>query len=165
MNEVLIANIIALIGSIFMVAASYSKINKRSVIYQSIQIFAFIISNIILGGITGIIINSLSLLRNLLTSIGKLNNIFKYGILLLIVILTIIFNNLGFIGYLPLIGTVIFTIFIDSKDRFKFKMSLTFSIFMWLIYDFYIMSYTSAMFDLVSVIGGIILMFKIKVKL
>ena len=83
MNEVLIANIIALIGSIFMVAASYSKINKRSVIYQSIQIFAFIISNIILGGITGIIINSLSLLRNLLTSIGKLNNIFKYGILLL----------------------------------------------------------------------------------
>ena len=119
MNEVLIANIIALIGSIFMVVASYSKINKRSVIYQSIQIFAFIISNIILGGITGIIINSLSLLRNLLTSIGKLNNIFKYGILLLIVILTIIFNNLGFIGYLPLIGTVIFTIFIDSKDRSK----------------------------------------------
>ena len=90
------------------------------------EVVSFFDSNIILGGITGVIINSLSLLRNILTSIGKLNNIFKYGILLLIVILTIIFNNLGFIGYLPLIGTVIFTIFIDSKDRFKFKMSLTF---------------------------------------
>lgn len=82
----------------------------------------------------------------------------------MIVILTIIFNNLGFIGYLPLIGTVIFTIFIDSKDRFKFKMSLTFSIFMWLIYDFYIMSYTSAIFDFVSVIGGIIFVINSKVK-
>ena len=43
-------------------------------------------------------------------------------------------------------------------------MSLTFSIFMWLIYDFYIMSYTSAIFDFVSVIGGIIFVINSKVK-
>lgn len=156
MNYLLLANIIALIGSLFMVVASYVKSDKLCIMLQSVQIFMFVISNILLKGITGVIINALSLVRNILTYKRKLTKLLKYGLLTLIVVLSIIFNNLGIIGYLPLIGTVIFTIFIDSKDNFKFRLSLTFSVFMWLIYDVYIMSYSSAVFDFFSFVGGIV---------
>ena len=80
MAYVVIANIIALIGSVFMVLASYVKSDKRCVILQSFQIFMFIISNIILKGITGVVINSLSLLRNIFAYKQKLNNYIKYMI-------------------------------------------------------------------------------------
>lgn len=156
MNYLLLANIIALIGSLFMVVASYVKSDKLCIMLQSVQIFMFVISNILLKGITGVIINALSLVRNILTYKRKLTKLLKYSLLILIVLLSIIFNNLGIIGYLPLIGTVIFTIFIDSKDNFKFRLSLTFSVFMWLIYDVYIMSYSSAVFDFFSFVGGIV---------
>lgn len=156
MNYLLLANIIALIGSLFMVVASYVKSDKLCIMLQSVQIFMFVISNILLKGITGVIINALSLVRNILTYKRKLTKLLKYGLLTLIVVLSIIFNNLGIIGYLPLIGTVVFTIFIDSKDNFKFRLSLTFSVFMWLIYDVYIMSYSSAVFDFFSFVGGIV---------
>lgn len=156
MNYLLLANIIALIGSLFMVVASYVKSDKLCIMLQSVQIFMFVISNILLKGITGVIINALSLVRNILTYKRKLTKLLKYSLLILIVVLSIIFNNLGIIGYLPLIGTVVFTIFIDSKDNFKFRLSLTFSVFMWLIYDVYIMSYSSAVFDFLSFVGGIV---------
>lgn len=156
MNYLLLANIIALIGSLFMVVASYVKSDKLCIMLQSVQIFMFVISNILLKGITGVIINALSLVRNILTYKRKLTKLLKYSLLTLIVILSIIFNNLGIIGYLPLIGTVVFTIFIDNKDNFKFRLSLTFSVFMWLIYDVYIMSYSSAVFDFFSFVGGIV---------
>lgn len=162
MNHVVIANIIALIGSIFMVVASYVKSDKMCVLLQSIQIFMFIISNILLKGLTGVIINTLSLVRNILTYKKKLNTFIKYALLVVIVVLSVIFNNLGIVGYLPLIGTIVFTIFIDSKSNFKFRASLTFSIFMWLIYDTYIMSYSSAIFDFFSLVGGFISIFKMK---
>lgn len=164
MNYIIIANIVALIGSIFMILANYASDEKRCVLLQSIQIFMFIISNILLRGITGIIINTLSLIRNILTYKQKFNTYIKYFILLLIVILSIIFNNLGIIGYLPLTGTVVFTIFIDSKNNYLFRLSLSFSVLAWLIYDIYIMSYTSAIFDFLSIIGGIIAIIKLKKK-
>lgn len=156
MNYLLLANIIALIGSLFMVVASYVKSDKLCIMLQSVQIFMFVISNILLKGITGVIINALSLVRNVLTYKRKLTKLLKYSLLILIVVLSIVFNNLGIVGYLPLIGTVVFTIFIDSKDNFKFRLSLTFSVFMWLIYDVYIMSYSSAIFDFFSFVGGIV---------
>lgn len=156
MNHVVIANIIALIGSVFMVVASYVSDDKKCVKLQSVQIFMFIISNAILKGITGVIINTLSLVRNILSYKEKINVYIKYFILVLIIVLSVIFNNLGIFGFLPLIGTTVFTIFIDSKDNFKFRLSLTFSILMWLIYDTYIMSYSSAVFDFFSLVGGIV---------
>lgn len=143
-----------------MVAASYQSDDKKCLFLQSIQIFMFIISNIILKGITGVIINTLSLVRNILTYKNRLNVYLKYFILGVIVVLSIIFNNLGIIGYLPLIGTIVFTIFIDSKSNTRFKLSLCFSVLMWLIYDVYIMSYSSAIFDFFSFVGGIISLFK-----
>ena len=69
----LLGNIIALIASILMVYSGIIK-NKKKIIYvQSIQIGLFIISNLVLNGISGVIINSLNFVRNILCYKDKLD--------------------------------------------------------------------------------------------
>ena len=64
--NIIIANIVALIASIIMVSIGLIKKKKRIIYYQTIQIGLFVVSNILLGAATGIIINSISCVRNIL---------------------------------------------------------------------------------------------------
>ena len=83
--------------------------NKKKILYvQSIQIGLYVISNLILGGITGAIINALSFIRNILCYNDKFGLIEKSIITILSIVLSILFNDLGIIGLLPLISTVLY---------------------------------------------------------
>jgi hypothetical protein len=154
--NVLIANIVALIASIIMVSIGLIKKKKKIIYVQTIQIALFVLSNIILGAISGIIINSISCIRNILCYKNKLTKKVKLFIIVLSTILTIIFNNQGVMGYLPLISSTIYIIYMDLKNVAKYKKMLIITLVLWFIYDFYIMSYTSAIFDLISVITALI---------
>ena len=50
----------------------YAKTKEKILYFQTVQIGLSVISNIILGGITGAIINALSLIRNILCYKDKL---------------------------------------------------------------------------------------------
>lgn len=64
MIYIIIGNIIALIASIIMVYSGFLK-QKKTILYaQTIQIGLSVLSNIVLGGITGAIINAISCGRN-----------------------------------------------------------------------------------------------------
>lgn len=106
MVSIIIGNIIALIASILMVYSGMLKQKKKILYFQTVQIGMSVISNIILGGITGAIINALSMIRNILCYKNKLGLKEKIIITILAIILTFKFNNLGYIGLLPLISTV-----------------------------------------------------------
>ena len=73
----IIGNIIAFIASIIMVYTGYIKEKKKILYVQAIQIGLFVVSNIILGGITGAIINAISCVRNILCYKEKLNTLSK----------------------------------------------------------------------------------------
>jgi len=150
--QIIIANIIALIASIVMVYSGYLKTNKKIIYAQSIQIGLLVVSNIILGGITGAIINLINCIRNILCYKEKLNNVCKIVLIILSTILTLSFNNLGFIGLLPLISGVTYILLIDIKDVIKFKYMIIFTTFLWGCYDLYVKSYTSACFDFICII-------------
>ena len=81
-----------------------------------------VISNIILGGITGAIINALSLIRNILCYKDKLGLKEKIVITILAIILTLKFNNLRYIGLLPLISTVTYIWLMNIKNVKRFKL-------------------------------------------
>ena len=121
-----------------------------------------VISNIILGGITGAIINALSMIRNILCYKNKLGLKEKIIITILAIILTFKFNNLGYIGLLPLISTVSYIWLMNIKDVRKFKLLIIFTILMWLIYDVVIKSYTSAIFDFMNIIANMLTLLQIK---
>ena len=137
---IIIGNILALIASIFMVLAGLVKNRKKTIYIQSIQVFLFILSNAFLKGITGVINNIVSFIRNILCYKDAFN--FKIKI--------------------TLISVVTYTFFMDIKDLTKFKLLNIFATTLWLIYDIFILSYTSAIFDFMCIIANIITILKIK---
>lgn len=132
-------------------------LKKKKFLYaQTIQIGLSVLSNLILGGITGAIINALSCIRNILCYKNKLNIIAKIILILFSIILSIMFNNLGVIGLFPVIITVTYILLMNIKDVVKFKWLIIFTMLMWLIYDVYIKSYTSTIFDFMNIVANII---------
>ena len=162
--NILIGNIIALIGSILMVYSGTIKHKKKILYVQTIQICLFIISNLVLGGITGAIINGIGCIRNILCYHEKLGLKEKIILSLASIILSLYFNNLGIIGLLPLISTVVYIFLMNIKNVKKFKMLVIFTMIMWLVYDLFIKSYTSALFDFMTIITNMVVILKMKKK-
>lgn len=162
MTQIIIGNIIALIGSLLMVYSGTIKQKKKILIVQTIQIGLYIISNLILGGITGAIINALSFVRNVLYYKDKLGKKEKLIISILAITLSLLFNNLGIIGLLPLISTVVYIWLMSIKDVIKFKKLIIFTMILWFIYDLVIKSYSSAVFDFMNIIANVISIIQLK---
>lgn len=162
MIYIIIGNIIALIASILMVYSGVIKQKKKIIYVQTIQIGLLVISNFVLGGFTGAIINALSFIRNILCYKNKLGMKEKVIIIMLSIVLSLIFNNLGIIGLLPLISTITYILLMDTKNVINFKVLTIFTLVLWLIYDINIKSYTSAIFDFMCVIANIIAIFQLK---
>lgn len=164
MLTIIIGNFIAVIASLLMVYTGFIK-NKKKILYiQTIEISLFVISNVILGGITGAINNAITCIRNILCYKNKLGLKEKILIIILASILTIFFNNIGIIGLLPLIALILYTSFMNIQDIIKFKILLIINSTIWLIYDIYVNLYTSAIFDLATIIANIISIIQIKTK-
>lgn len=161
MLQLICGNVVALIGSILMVCSGIVK-NRRKIIYiQTLQILCFTISDLILGGFTGAIVNLISIIRNILCYKDKLTNNIKIIIILISIVLSLSFNNLGFLGLLPLISTVVYTCFMNVKDTIKLKFLIIFTMIMWLIYEFIIHAYTSALFDFFNIIANTVTIYQL----
>lgn len=161
MNTLLIGNIIALLASTLMIIASYLKNKRNILLVQTGQMILFVLCNIVLGGITGIIINTASVIRNFLVLNNKLT---KTSILIISIIMTIlclIYNNLGLVGLLPLLATLIYTIFINTKSTIKLKSLILITLICWGIYDFTIKSYISVIFNMTGVVASIISIYQL----
>ena len=156
MINIIIGNIIALIASILMVFSGIVKQKKKILFIQTIQIALSILSNIILGGIVGAIINFLSCVRNILCYKNKLNLNYKIIISILAIFLSVKYNNLGLIGILPLISTIIYLWLMNIESVIQFKILIIITMLLWGIYDLYIKSYSSAIFDFGNIIANYI---------
>lgn len=108
--------------------------------------------------------NGIGLVRNILCYKDKLHIKEKVIIIILSVILTLKFNNLGFIGLLPLISMVLYICFINIKNVVKFKLLIIFTFCMWLVYDLYINSYFSAFFYFVNIMANFVSIFQLRKK-
>ena len=160
----IIGNIIALIGSILMVYVGVIKDKKGILFVQSLQIALLAISNLVLNGISGFIINTINFIRNIICYKEALSLKVKILLSIISIILTIYFNDLGLIGFLPLISGLIYLWFMTVKDVIKFKILIIVSVVFWLIYDFIIQSYTASLFDLITIIVSSISVIKLKTK-
>ena len=154
--NLIIGNILTLIASLAFIYSCTQKEKKKILIIQCIQKSFAAIGNIVLKGYSGAITHTISLISYIFCYKDKLNTIVKTIITVLIITLSIIFNNLGLIGVLPLISSLTYLWLMDIKDIIKFKYILLFTIILWAIYDFTIKSYTSFTFGVISIITTII---------
>jgi len=159
-----IGNAIALLASLVMVYSGFLKEKKKILFVQTIQIGLFILSNIVLGGITGVINNLLNAIQNILCYKDKLGLREKIIITILSIILSIAFNNMGLIGLLPLISTVLYIWLMNIKDVIKFKILIISTIAMWLIYNIAIQSYITTIFNFATITANCISIYQLKRK-
>jgi len=164
MIQLVCGNIVALIASTLMVCSGIIKDRKKTIYIQTIQIIAFVISNLILGGYTGAIVNFISLARNYWCYKDSLTKIKKIVLIILSVVFSLLFNNLGLIGLLPIISTVFFTYYIDTKSIIKLKLLIVFASILWLIHDILLYSYTSAIFNFFTILGTTITIYQLSHK-
>lgn len=160
--SVVIGNIISLLASVLMTYSGYIKSKGKFLIVQIVQMSLSALSNFILGGTTGTIINLVNIIRNVLCYKNKLN---KYSIILILTLsisLSLYFNNLSFIGLLPLLSTILYTTLMNIKDIKKFKYLTIITMLLWLIYDICIMNYVSALFDLLTIGSNSIAIYQLK---
>lgn len=160
--NVVIGNIISLLASVLMTYSGYIKSKGKFLIVQIVQMSLSALSNFILGGTTGTIINLVNIIRNVLCYKNKLN---KYSIILILTLsisLSLYFNNLSCIGLLPLLSTILYTTLMNIKDIKKFKYLTIITMLLWLIYDICIMNYVSALFDLLTIGSNSIAIYQLK---
>lgn len=162
--SLIIGNIIALIASLLMVYTGIIKEKKKVLYVQSMQIGLFAISNLVLNGISGFIINAINFIRNIICYRNKLNVLMKLIISIVSIGLTLYFNNFGIIGLLPLVSALVYLWFMTIKDDIKFKIILIISVALWLAYDFTIKSYTASVFDILTILTSIISIFRLRTK-
>lgn len=164
MIQIIIGNVIAFIASILMVYTGYIKEKKKIIYIQTVQIGLSVLSNLFLGGYTGAIINVLSCVRNILCYKDKLGLKEKIILIILSIGISIAFNNLGWIGLLPVISTVLYILLMDIKDVCKFKYLTIVTMVMWLVYDFYIKGYVAGVFDCLCIITNAIALIQLRRK-
>lgn len=162
MIHIFIANIIDLIASMVQIYSGTVKDKGKILLLQILQLGIQSVSMIILGAIPGAISNVLSCIRNYLCY----KNIFTWPIkiilILLSLILTVMFNNQGILGYLPFAVCTVYVLFMDIKDPFKFKLLVTLTFIPWIFYFLIIKSYTGAFFAAATVVTNLGTLLKMK---
>lgn len=149
---IIAANIIDLIASMIQIGSGSIKQKSKILIVQIIQLLMQGVSMLLLGGVTGAVSNVLSCYRNYLCYKDRLNAWWKAGLIAASVVMTVLLNDQGWLGVIPVVVCTVYILLMDMKDPIRFKLLVTLSFLPWLVYHFALKAYVAAVFDAATVI-------------
>ena len=169
-SPLFLGNLVSLIACSISAASGYVKSKNKTLIMQTIQQAMSMTACIILQSPSGAVLNALSVPRNLLACKNKLNfpaklilSVLSGGFGLFFAV-SVCLQRQTFVlaGFLPIIPTILYTVFLDTQDPVKFKLLVIQMITFWTIHDFLIQSYTSCFFNLFQIIFSISAIIRIR---
>lgn len=124
---------------------------------------SYILSNLLLKGYSGLIQNAVELVRNLAIMCKVDRDWINYTLIAAALILGVLFNNLGIIGLLPVLGGLQFSVVVlKARNVRKIKASMILSSVTYVIYSFALMNYVAVVTNLVSVFAALASLLKDK---
>ena len=117
------------------------------------------VSMLLLGGITGAVNNVLSCLRNYLCYKEKLNIYWKAALIAASVALTLLLNDQGLLGVIPVVVCTVYILLMDLKDPIAFKLLVTLTFVPWVFYHFFLQAYVAAVFDVLTILSNAVTLF------
>lgn len=164
MNLLLIGNAVSMVGCLIMVGIGFLKKKSHILMAQSVQCAFMGFGNLILGGVSGFIANVVSILRNLV--FAKFNVTTPLKILFIVLQVVLSLNSLGdgLVCWIPILASVVFTWFLDTKSEATLKIVILSTQVMWLIYDIYYHNYVAASFDVLTMGSNLIGFFMVRKK-
>lgn len=142
-TPIFIGNVVMLFGAVFLLLSGIAKDNKSMIKCFIVETLIYTVGSIFLFTFPGFINNLSSCIRNVLCYKDKLKAPAKIMLAVISIGLTICCNNLGVLGYLPLVSTLLYIIFIDVKSIVVLRCINILSSALWIIHDIYVMSYVT----------------------
>ena len=161
MTTLLVGNALCFFASVVMTLIGFIKTKRRFLIAQSSMNAIFIAGNLTLGGISGAIVNLVTLIRNFICLKFDLTKPLKLFFIALQIGLTIYFGCDSVIMWLPIIAACLFTWFMDSENMILLKVIVIVSQLMWAVYDFSIVNYATVPFDFAAAVTNAVSVFSI----
>ena len=159
----LIGNLLSLLGCLLMVAVGLVKKKERVLYIQCIQFTLMGAGNLVLGAVSGLVANGVSILRNLVFAKTEGTLTLKLVFIAIQVVMTLWTGAAAPIEWLPVLAAVIFTWCLDLKSAVKFKLCIIACQILWTVYDWYYHNYVAFTFDLLTIasnLAGIWLLLK-----
>ena len=146
LNEVIVGNICSLCAMVTDSISGTRKKNSQILGIQIISQFFYAAGSIILKGYSSTMQNLVAIFRNLAAIKNVKSKWIEWTLILLGVVLGVIFNNRGLLGYLPIVANLEYSI---CMFRFKnntngLKISLIVNVIMYGIFNLLIMNYVGA---------------------
>ena len=141
--EVIIGNICSLCA---MISDSISGTRKKRSQVLGIQMLSQIfygVGSIVLKGYSSTVQNVVAILRNFAAMKNIKSKVIEWTLIVLGVVLGIVFNNLGLIGWLPIVANLEYSIavFRFRNDARGIKIALIINMLMFTVFSFYIRNY------------------------
>ena len=162
MDKLLIGNMFALCASLILACSGLVRDKQRIIFMHCMQKLFGMVGNVILGGITGALMNLTCLIRNIFCYKHRLGIKTKIVLIVISTALVLYSNELSPISFLPMISTIIYTLLMDIKDVIRFKRLALVTTIMWFVYDIFIKSYAGAIFDFAYIITNLITIIRLK---
>ena len=148
--NLIIGNIFSLLTTICIGISAMEKSKKRFMFWQIGDAFFGMIMNIVLSAYAAMVISVVCLLRNFLSFKGWLTCPLTIGLLIIGTIIGLHMNNLGVIGWLPVLASGIYTICIYiTKNEQQMRYALILNMLLWFGHNAYIRAYPSAIANLI----------------
>lgn len=156
MNVVVIANMISIIGCILMVGVGFLQKKQQILLVQCVQLSFLAAANLLLGAMTGFVSGVIGIVRNLIFARFENTGMLKVVFILAQVSLSLSVGIHRVIDWFPIVSTVLFTWFLDTKSEVRLKLVMIAAQTLWLIYDFVYLNYVTCVFDGLTVFSNFI---------
>ena len=159
----LIGNGIALGAAVFTILSSFSKTRKRIYGYQLVQCLLMAMASVFFHSVSGSVTFLLCAARNGLLMFDRFSGKLCLLFLAVLTVLGLCCNNRGWIGVIPVLTTVLYTIgtYYLKRERL-IKGNIAVNLLLWAIYDAIILDLVSCSIDGVSALATLLAIGKVK---
>ena len=149
LNNTSIGLVFSSIGAICLAISTFNPSKKHMLLWQVSDYIFTLIANLLLGGLTGAL-TIVSIVRNTLAITKRDNRLTTLILVIIQIVLGYYFNRLGYIGFLPIVASVSYTIAIQMTSSTQIlRFVIIENMLLWFIYDVTIRAYPAAIMDIV----------------
>lgn len=154
--QILLGNGIFFLGAVILMSLGLIRTKRMILIAQIVQEALMGIGMLILGGISGFIVDMVAIVRNLVCIRWKYTLKWKLVFIALQVGLYAAVGSEGFYGWMPVLAMALFTWFLDTDNVVLLKALIGIMQLMFLIYDSHIRNYVGIAVDITSMVTCVI---------
>ena len=163
-THIILGNFFSLLAMVSDSISSTQKTAKRVLMVQNISQLFYCACTLVLKGYSGAVQNVVSVIRNLIAINDVKCKWLEWFLILLGVVLGICFNNLGLVGYLPIIANLLYTVavFRFNNNERALKSCFAICVFLFSIFNLTILNFVGCISNLVIMITTLVMLFKKK---